>query len=207
MARRAKRGRASAWKLYLLRLAPTLSFSARPHRSRILALQWVSDYTTTQAERIMIESLVGGTVALGGYAWFKHHQRKLKLEDVERQKRLDEALHKAANEFIEELIMASGLAILEYPEVAAKWRRAASDRLKLIYAGEICNVLRPGFSREFVLKVGELLARADITEQTRMWAANLLYDLTGEVMCKPSKRTALQRSEWVSKAKFVAQWA
>ena len=155
----------------------------------------------------MIEGLVGGVVALGGYAWFKHHQRKLKLEDAERQKQLDEALHKAATEFIEELIMASGLAILEYPEVAAQWRKAGFDRLKLMYAGEICNVLRPGFSREFVLKVGELLGRADITEQTRMGPANLLYDLTGEVMCNPSKLTTLQRSELAPKAKFVAQWA
>ncbi len=178
-----------------------------PNRSRILAAQWVSVSTTTQTERIMIESLIAGLVALGGYAWFKHHQRKLKLQDAKRQKQLDEALQKAATEFIEELIMASGLAILEYPEDAAQWRKAAFDRLELIYAGEVCDVLRPGFSREFVLKVEALLGRADISEVTRMGATNLLYALTGEAMCNPSKLTTLQRSKLAPKAKFVAQWA
>jgi hypothetical protein len=134
---------------------------------------------------MIVEGLIGGVVALGGYAWFERDQRKSKLEDAERQKQLDEALQKAATEFVEQLIMASALQILGYPEVAAQWRKTASDRLRLIHAGEACKALRSTFSKEFVLRVGELLGRADIAEETRTEAANLLRQLTREVQSNP----------------------
>jgi hypothetical protein len=81
--------------------------------------------------------------------------------------------------------MASALQILEYPEVAARWRKTASNRLRLIHAGVACKALRSSFSREFVLRVGELLGRADIAEETRTQAANLLRYLNREVQSNP----------------------
>jgi hypothetical protein len=47
---------------------------------------------------MIIEGLIGGVVALGGYAWFERDQRKSKLENAERQKQSEEALQKAATE-------------------------------------------------------------------------------------------------------------
>jgi hypothetical protein len=34
---------------------------------------------------MIVEGLIGGVVALGGYAWFERDQRKSKLEDADRQ--------------------------------------------------------------------------------------------------------------------------
>ena len=132
------------------------------------------------AERIMIEGIVERVAPLSGYAWIKQHEKKLRLQEVERQQHTDELVEKAAPEFVKELIRAGALNVLEH-QGAASWREAALKRLQLIYAGEQTGFLPPGISSQFVVKAGDVLSGADVSEDTKSLVVKLLNELTTEV--------------------------